>query len=293
MLILQNGSKGADVKKLQQQLNDALSPSPNLPEDGDFGAKTYDAVVRFQRLKGLLPDGRVGPQTWAALNGASGGGFNPQGKSFLVRLDAFLADADQKYGVKIGKQATARQPSDAQKWHIAHMFYYNSFASRKPKKWEVAGGHYVIAWEHISSAALAWDHNIRWQDFLRDKDGKEPVKTADAKAWVSDHQPEKTMSKKQAYQILVDAGIATSTASRPHGAMVAPGYEGCGEPCKCGGHPSRHTVGMAVDLNKAALKLLENKLTQANAGSLDDYLAEFGLHRPMDSEPWHVEATSP
>ena len=98
------------------------------------------------------------------------------------------------------------------------------------------------------------------------------------------------MSKKQAYQILKSAGIATSTADRPHGAMVAPGYEGCGEPCKCGGHPSRHTAGLACDLDKQALKLLETKLLQTSAGtlSLDQYLKTFGLVRPMPSEPWHV-----
>jgi len=299
MQTLQIGARSPDVKQLQQQLNKVLLPPPNLVEDDVFGAHTNEAVVRFQRLKGLRADGVVGPRTWTALGitptvGATGSsGFNPLGKTFFERLDAFLAAASQAYQVVIGKQATMRDPADAQKWHIAHMFYYNSFASRKPAKSEFDGGHYLIEWDHIGDARLKWDHNIDWRNFLRDKIGREPVKTADGLAWTAGHVPDKVVSRKQAYSILQDAGIATSTADRPNGAMVAPGYEGCGEPCCCGGHPSRHTAGLACDLDKQALKLLETKLLQAKAGSLDSYLKAFGLKRPMDSEPWHVESTLP
>jgi hypothetical protein len=61
------GSWGGDVQTLQHLLNSAITPSPNLKEDGDFGAKTELAVIGFQAAHGLVPDGIVGKLTWAAL----------------------------------------------------------------------------------------------------------------------------------------------------------------------------------------------------------------------------------
>src|SRR4051812_7025198 len=68
-LILKKGVEGhgKEVKALQALLNNKLIPSPNLPVTGHFGDKTHDAVVAFQVMKGLKPDGVVGAQTWTAL----------------------------------------------------------------------------------------------------------------------------------------------------------------------------------------------------------------------------------
>lgn len=66
-MTLQQGDRGADVKRLQILLNDKLTPRPRLRVDGDFGARTQAAVLAFQQQKGLVIDGIVGPQTWAAL----------------------------------------------------------------------------------------------------------------------------------------------------------------------------------------------------------------------------------
>ena len=35
--------------------------------DGKIGPKTKNAIVEFQKAKGLKADGKVGPKTWAAL----------------------------------------------------------------------------------------------------------------------------------------------------------------------------------------------------------------------------------
>ena len=67
MLILQRGSRGDEVVRLQLLLNSALTPSPALRPDGDFGRLTHAAVVRFQEEHALPATGIAGPETWAAL----------------------------------------------------------------------------------------------------------------------------------------------------------------------------------------------------------------------------------
>lgn len=63
--MLQKGSQGPDVKKLQQFLKDLHFYTDTV--DGGFGPKTEYAVKAFQKSKGLLDDGKVGPKTWVAL----------------------------------------------------------------------------------------------------------------------------------------------------------------------------------------------------------------------------------
>lgn len=65
MPLVRSGSRGEDVKTLQAQLN-ALGYDCGAV-DGIFGAKTYNAVVKFQKDRGLAVDSIVGKNTWAAL----------------------------------------------------------------------------------------------------------------------------------------------------------------------------------------------------------------------------------
>jgi hypothetical protein len=60
------------IEELQQALSRAgYDPGP---ADGTFGRRTEAAVVAFQEANGLSVDGRVGPETAAALNSAVAGG---------------------------------------------------------------------------------------------------------------------------------------------------------------------------------------------------------------------------
>ncbi|MEM9144771.1 MAG: peptidoglycan-binding protein [Pseudomonadota bacterium] len=62
------GSKGRDVKTLQDQLN-AAGAKPKLIADGVFGKRTYEAVKAFQTSrKALKVDGVVAAKTFEALN---------------------------------------------------------------------------------------------------------------------------------------------------------------------------------------------------------------------------------
>ena len=63
--LLASGSKGSAVKKLQILLN-GLGYSVGTV-DGEFGAKTKAAVIKYQKDNGLTADGEVGKDTWSKL----------------------------------------------------------------------------------------------------------------------------------------------------------------------------------------------------------------------------------
>ncbi|MDR3207575.1 MAG: peptidoglycan-binding protein [Oscillospiraceae bacterium] len=67
---ISSGSVGDYVRLIQRALNTLSAQFSSIPAvtvDGVFGPGTRSAVVAFQRLVGLLPDGVVGEQTWNQL----------------------------------------------------------------------------------------------------------------------------------------------------------------------------------------------------------------------------------
>jgi predicted chitinase len=62
--VLRQGSKGTNVRVVQQRLSDL---GYSLGVDGNFGPGTAKAVVAFQQKNSLGNDGAVGPNTWKAL----------------------------------------------------------------------------------------------------------------------------------------------------------------------------------------------------------------------------------
>ena len=62
-MLLKNGSKGEDVKKLQAKLG--------LAADGAFGPGTEAKVKEWQAANGLTADGVVGDGTWTKMFGAA------------------------------------------------------------------------------------------------------------------------------------------------------------------------------------------------------------------------------
>ena len=71
---LRRGSRGEDVTDLQTRLNAADAADPALVTDGIFGRLTQAAVREYQSTHDLVPDGIVGPLTWASLDSGGGGG---------------------------------------------------------------------------------------------------------------------------------------------------------------------------------------------------------------------------
>jgi putative chitinase len=62
-MLLKVGSKGEDVKKLQEKLG--------LTADGSFGPKTKTVVKEWQSKNGLTADGVVGDGTWSKMFGTT------------------------------------------------------------------------------------------------------------------------------------------------------------------------------------------------------------------------------
>lgn len=73
---LRKGDKGEEVLKLQKNLNSLGYKDDDrkvLEEDGDFGPRTEQSLIRFQRsAKTLEPDGIYGPKTYTVMKNAIG-----------------------------------------------------------------------------------------------------------------------------------------------------------------------------------------------------------------------------
>jgi hypothetical protein len=107
---LRIGQVNPHVKIIQSKLN--------LLVDGRFGPATLAAVMRIQKLNGLLPDGIVGAKTWQLF----GETWGPAGVTLDKRAPACLAairDADARWPKRsrasdgiMGDEAHQKRPSD-------------------------------------------------------------------------------------------------------------------------------------------------------------------------------------
>lgn len=65
--VLRKGNKNNSVRALQILLIGNGYSCGSYGTDGDFGAGTYNAVIKFQKAKNIDADGIVGTQTWSKL----------------------------------------------------------------------------------------------------------------------------------------------------------------------------------------------------------------------------------
>nr|WP_240930065.1 peptidoglycan-binding protein [Streptomyces coryli] len=92
--MIQNGSRGAAVQHAQCILN-KYAGHGEVAIDGDFGPITRNAVIAFQRARGLEADGIIGPHTWSALHQTAdaGGDNDPPAWGSGITRDAMLQRA--------------------------------------------------------------------------------------------------------------------------------------------------------------------------------------------------------
>lgn len=84
---LENGSKGTDVKTLQELLLQLGFNLPKYGADGSFGSETATAVKAFQSKAGIKADGIYGGETHAALMAAVADHDEAQALSEPVKPD--------------------------------------------------------------------------------------------------------------------------------------------------------------------------------------------------------------
>ncbi len=65
--LIKVGTKGADVRAVQDVLNFHIRRLTPLEVDGDFGPLSHARVIEFQKANQLKPDGIVGPLTMGKL----------------------------------------------------------------------------------------------------------------------------------------------------------------------------------------------------------------------------------
>jgi N-acetylmuramoyl-L-alanine amidase len=83
--VLQPGSKGRPVRKLQKRLT-KLGYRPG-PVDGAYGAATASAVMAFEKHEGLGRDGVAGPQVRSRLRDPKGAGPRSKGPRPRIEVD--------------------------------------------------------------------------------------------------------------------------------------------------------------------------------------------------------------
>ena len=304
----------ADVKLVQTLLN--LNPDAIgrlLSVDGKSGSKTIAAIKKYQmaRRTTSVPDGRVDPgydtitrlaqdavtipTSPGAAPGAGPGSNAPGGSAgegsgtnteFKALVQQFVDFVKTTYGITIRASADIRDADKAQRWHIAHMIKYNSYGTRKPKVNTVIGGRALISFDHLSSPAVAWGGNVDPSFFLRDANGN----SVSIQSGAMTSPPDEAKTRARALEVLKTYGTGTAEdrPGDPNSGMVAPGYDGCREPCMCGNKKSKHVRGVAADLS--GMTALRAKLVPPTNASVDTLLANYRLHRPIvDKEEWHVE----
>ena len=108
MITLKKGSKGEDVKQLQILLG--------IKADGIFGKQTEQAVIEFQKSKGLVADGIVGNKTWTALGIENTTTNIDKYRQSKRRIDEIIIHCS---ATPEGKDYTV---ADIRKWHLARGF---------------------------------------------------------------------------------------------------------------------------------------------------------------------------
>lgn len=113
MRILKQGMRGSDVAEVQTRLKSwGYNPGP---VDGIFGGMTLNAVIQFQKARGLISDGIVGPITYNELQKSpSAPGTIP----YVIKHGDTFYKLAQTYGISLASLIAANPGVDPNKLYI-------------------------------------------------------------------------------------------------------------------------------------------------------------------------------
>lgn len=121
------GSRSDEVRQIQARLKELKLYTGGV--DGIFGIRTKEAVIQFQKQKGLAADGIVGPATLKALGlagGSSSGGYSDSDYKLLARLISAEARGEPYSGqVAVGAVVLNRVEHPSFPDTIAGVVYQN------------------------------------------------------------------------------------------------------------------------------------------------------------------------
>jgi hypothetical protein len=206
----------------------------------------------------------------------------------LPAIQRMQRDALKVYRVSVLINQSTRTAPQAQAFHVCHMFLHNFFAHLRPRF--VEPGARTIAWSHLSDPAVSWALiDDQKSKFLMTRDGRPAKLVASSTGPAWQIAPDRKASTRAMAHFLTEHHVRS---------MAAPGQAGCGEPCVCGGHASKHLTAEACDLANLPLLGRSIRTTASFADdddAVDSFLHGYGLWRPLAHlagnarEQWHVE----
>lgn len=144
-VVLRRGMRGPSIRQVQEKLNE-LGTFPLLATDGIFGPLTEAAVISFQRINQLNPDGIVDLLTWNVL-------FGNYSRPFPKRMVALTFDDGPGYYTERLLNILERNGARATFFVMGHLVEpYRNLIRRMADLGNEVAGH---TWTHYDLRPLA------------------------------------------------------------------------------------------------------------------------------------------
>ena len=155
--LLRYGSRGDDVKKLQQRLSELGYLKGNI--DGAYGYQTKNAVIKFQNVNGLKADGDAGKETLTHLYEDPNVIPNPETitpspvPTATPDPDGNIPEMEDPRSIWLGKDR-AKVLVDGNELHLIRRDGGNIMQTN-PRVWQ-RGGELIVSLSDLAEACESW-----------------------------------------------------------------------------------------------------------------------------------------